>query len=171
MKNQPTQPTAGKAAPLRPVAIQEPTRQKVYTLAMLQQQCETKKEVQFTLDNIPYAVEVRTLTPDEDAQLEQILDAVVPPMRPVPGGKAGDAPMPDIANVEYQKKKSEAGLMVRALALYWAVPIFCQEKPGLTNGTDIKNFIQSKLNNAILDVLFAGVRNGRIGTASLVNFT
>jgi hypothetical protein len=174
MNTQATQPTPGKkGVVLRPVQVlkREPDRQNVFSLALLQAQCEKKKAVHFTLDGLPYSIEVRTLLPEEDAQLDQLLDSVIPPMKAATGAKPGDPMIPDIANPDYQKRKNDTYLTARALALYWAVPVFSAEKPGLKTATEITEFVQKKLTTQLLDILFNGVRNGRIELAALVNFT
>lgn len=136
----------------------------------MQAQCEKKKAVQFTFDGLPYEIEVRTLLPHEDALLDQMMDSVLPPLK-ASGPKPGDAMIPDIGNPDYQKRKNDAYITARALALYWAVPIFSAEKPGLKNASEITDYVQSKLTTQLLDTLFNGVRNGRVDLAALVNFT
>jgi hypothetical protein len=159
------------ATPLEPApapAPVRPERQQIFTLEQLQEMCEKKKAVDFEFDGVPVRVEVRRLRGDEDAQIEQILAAVMPPMKP--GAKGGEM-IPAIDDPAYQKKKIDAEVHARSVAIYWCVPIFAAAKPGLTNASEIINFVNSKFNPEILGMLFQAVRNGGVSLATLVNFT
>jgi hypothetical protein len=159
-----TKPRKAKAGD----AGQTPLPTPITSLAQFQALCEVKKTVQIEFDGRLYAVEVRRLTPAEDAILENIIGAVTPPIL---RGKTLEEDRPNFSDPEYLKRKAAAEVEARSLALYWCVPMFSAGRPGLANHQEITQFIQSKLNATVLNVLWQAVRNGGVTLAELVNFT
>lgn len=155
-----------REASSKPKAKKSPIR--VTSIADLQKACEQILVVQFDLGENTYQIDVRRLNPKEDAAIESIINAVVPPVL------KGAKPEEDRLNYyapEYMKAKAEAEIKARAVALYWCVPIFQKEKPDLVEQPHIVEFIQSKFNHAILDILWQAVREPGVKLAQLVNFT
>lgn len=138
------------------------------TLAQLRQAVTKLQAVEIVFEDQKFVIPVRRLTPAEDAQLDAIINVVVPP---IIKGKVMEDDRPDITNEDYLKRKSAALIESRALALYWCVPMFSQEKPDLKNTNDIVAFVQSQLNNHILELLWRAVRDNGVSLAQLVNFT
>jgi hypothetical protein len=124
--------------------------------------------VEVIFDGRPLAIEVRRLTPREDMIIQEILDVVV---CPVIQGKTPEQDRPDYASLDYIRKKNQAEVEARALAIYWCVPILQQGRPGLTDRREITDYVQSLLNAQMLTVLFAAVRHGGVTLGELVNFT
>ncbi len=123
--------------------------------------------IQFGMDRI-FHISGRRLRPDEDAKLDDIMATVIPPV------VRGDKPENDRLNYnhpDYVKAKAAIDLEARALGLYWCIPVFGKEKPGLTERKEITPFIQAKFTNQILDVLWQGIRDGGVKKAALINFT
>lgn len=157
-------PTAGSTT--KPDEPRPPI--KVSSLADLQKFCEQSILVEFNFLTQTFQVEARKLTPKEDATLDEIMNTILPPV--VRGEK------PELDRINYHdanfvKLKSAVDIKARALGIYWCVPIFQKEKPGLTKQEDILDFVQSKFNAMILDVLWQAIRNGGVTMATLVNFT
>jgi hypothetical protein len=140
----------------------------VTSLEQLQKECERNLKIEFDYDGKKFQMEARRLTPAQDAKLAEILDLIVPPMI---RGKQMEDDRPDVTNLEFIQKKNQAAIIARALALYWCVPVFGAEKPGLEKREEIVAFIQSKLNDQILNILYNAIRQGGVTIAELVNFT
>lgn len=138
------------------------------SLADIQKLCAQYKSVEFTLDGKPCALQVRRLTPTEEARRLEIIDSVIPP---IIKGRTPEEDRLDTTNPEYQKRKAESVLKARAQALYWAVSAIASDKPGLTNLDDITRHVQSQLTDATLNLLWNGVMESGISQAELVNFT
>lgn len=122
--------------------------------------------VPFMLNGHNLEMEVRRLRPDEDAQLAALLEGVVPPIKQ---GKTPEDDRIDFQNMDFLKRKSSAEITARSLALYWCVPLFANEKPNLSRQDEINAFVQSKLTNAVLNLLYAETRSGGIRIPEYVN--
>jgi hypothetical protein len=127
----------------------------ITSLAELTALCQEKKTVKFIFNDKPCAVEVRKLTPAEDAKIAEIVESVVPP---VERGRVPEEDRVNGLNPEYIKKRADAVNKARALGLYWAVPMLNQGKSGLTNPDDICSFVQGQLTEPILVLLWNGIR-------------
>lgn len=145
-----------------------PVSQPLTSLSEIQKLCAQTKRVEFTLDGKKCALEVRRLTPAEEARLAEIADSVTPP---IIKGANPEQDRLDLTNAAYLKKKTEAALQARSQGLYWAIPAFQADKPNLTNLADIEKYIQGQLSEQLLDVLWKASRESGIAQADLVNFT
>lgn len=150
------------------VATEAPKLQPLTSLAEIQKLCAQQKRVEFNLDGRPCVLEVRRLTPAEDARIAEIIDSVIPP---VIKGRTPEEDRLDTVNADYQKRKADAAVKARAQALYWSVPAIAGDKPGLSNLDDIARHVQSMLNETILALLWQASRDSGVEKAELVNFT
>jgi len=157
------------ATPLKPKPVIQdtPPAPTTATLAEMQAMCDKKLYIDITFSGKTFRVEARRLTPEEDAQLDQLLNTVIPA---VLKGRTQEEDRMDVTNLEFIRKKGIVEIEARSLALYWCVPMFAVEKPGLKDRGEITAFIQTKLNSALLSTLFNGIRNGGVTLAELVNF-
>ena len=149
-------------------AAHEATVKTVTTLAELNQLCQQKQKVEFDFAGKPCALEVRKLTPHEEARVNEIIESVTPA---VIRGKTPDEDRLDLSNPDFIRRKNAAALKARSLALYLAVPAFAVEKPGLADLDIIRDFIQGQLTEPILHTLWQATRATSIELAELVNFT
>lgn len=155
-----------EAKPTKPIAVT--------SLSVLQEQCDKPLQIEIKLDKSmdpderSFTVTARRLRPKEEAELRNLIDVVVPPF--IKGAKAEDD-RPNFNDPDYILRKNQVENETRAMAIYWCVPIFSEEKPGLTNRKEICDFVNSKLNDTLLNVLFLAVREGGVSLAELVNFT
>ena len=138
------------------------------SLADLQALCSQKQRVEFVFNDQQCALEVRRLTPAEEAKIAEIIELVTPP---VIKGRVPEEDRVDVTNPDYIKRKTDSAIKARAQALYWSVPCFSESKPGLTDLGDITTFVQGQLTESILDVLWKATRQGGVAMAELVNFT
>lgn len=113
---------------------------------------------------------IRRLKPFETQRVADIQNEVIPPMRKVRQGR-DDAEEPDFMNPEYLKAREIARIRGRALAVYLGVDVFNREKTSLGSIDEIFEFVQGKLTDHILDVLFNAVNDSGVEKAHLVNFT
>lgn len=140
---------------------------KVNSLAEAQKIADEFVSVPIMLNGQTMEVDVRRLRPDEDCQLAAMLESVVPPIKQ---GKTPEDDRIDFQNADFLKRKAEAEIGARALAIYWCVPIFSGERPGLTRKDEIVGFVQGKLTNSILNLLYAETRTGGIRIPEGINF-
>lgn len=150
-----TEPKKDKETPLTSLA-------EIQALAIQKQKCV------FEFKGKSCELEVRSLTPAEEAAVAAIVEAVIPEV------VKGPTPEQDRAKVNdagFVKARAEAALKARAQAVYWAVPALRDAKPGLTDTGDIVQYIQGQLTESVIDMLWQATRKGGISLAELVNFT
>lgn len=112
-------------------------------------------------------ITARVLTPAEDAEIDDMLAQVLPP---IIQGKTPDQDRPNFQSPEYQKARLAAETRARAVALYKACPMFAQaHEQRLTEVKAITDFVQAQLNEQILKALYDAVRQGGV-LAAYVNF-
>ena len=105
----------------------------------------------------PVEIEARRLTPAEAARVNLELRRALPKI--IPGEKPGEERF-GLADPEYQKNRQEALVRARALAVYLAVPMYQQARPGLENLDEIVALVQGKLTEEVLAMLFAAIVPG-----------
>jgi hypothetical protein len=142
----------------------------ITSLSELNALCQQKQKVEFDFNGKKCALEMRRLTPAEQAKIAEVVEAVMPPIQ------KGRTPEEDRVNTldpEYRKKKSDAALRGRSLALYWAVPAISSGRPGLTDQAEICSYVQGQLTEPILNLLWNATQESDIrgDVGSLVNFT
>ena len=131
--------------------------------------CKKKFTVEFNVDKQLFSLEARRLTPAEDASLEDILEAVLPPtIRP---SKNPEEHYPDFSNPDFLKRKAIASREARALGLYLCVPALSADSPNLTDRAAITTHVQSQVNEQILALLWRVIRDGGVSRVELVNFS
>jgi hypothetical protein len=140
----------------------------VTSLAEIQKLSTARKKVEFKLGEQTCSLEMRTLTPAEEARISDIVDAVTPPLVK---GNMPEQDRIDTTNSDYIKRKTAAAIQARSQALYWAYEAFQQAKPGLTDLGQVTEFVQGQLTEPILNVLWTDTRKGGIDFVELVNFT
>lgn len=138
------------------------------TLEEIHKTCVAMHRVDFVLDDKPFALEVRRLSPAEDAKLDDIMASVMPP---IIKGQTQEQDRVNFTDPEFTKKKNAVNLQARALALYWCVPEFRKAKPDLTDPQAITDFVQSQLSPAVLGILFEAVKKSGVSLAEMTNFT
>jgi hypothetical protein len=139
----------------------------VSTLAGLRAICDQVKRVEFTLDGNQCELPVRRMRPNEEAVISEILSLVVPK---ITRGKTVEEDRAEYTDPLFIKAKAAAETEARALALYWCVPAFVQDKPDLKDKKEITDYVQGQLNEEVLQILWRAVRNGGVSVAELVNF-
>lgn len=152
----------------------------VTTLDQLQAACDTRLHVKVALPSnkgITVAlIPVRMLRPNETEQLELILKEAQPPMQEVvqPDGRKE---MQYIPTPETLEKAARLQRICRALALWWACPLFKESDQGkqiIKEGEKrdtIFDFVQSKFTESILDKLYQVCRSQEFQLEDRVNFT
>ena len=138
------------------------------SLAEIQKLCSNTRDVVFELNGRECRLPVRQLTPAEEARVSEVINSVMPS---IIKGKTPDDDRVDYTNPEFIKRKNEAAVKGRALALYWAVPAFQEARPGLTDEKQITDYIQGQLNETVLNLLNQAAREGGVTLAEVVNFT
>lgn len=125
-------------------------------LKQLDELCRAPVRVRIPLLGTAKAVEVvaRRLTPAESFQVNMELKRALPKL--IPGDRPGQERF-DLTDPDYTRRREEASRKARALALYRAVPIFSEAKPGLTSPEAMRDFIEQQLTEEILNALFAAV--------------
>ena len=113
------------------------------------------------------SVEGHRLSPAEVDVFQSVINEVLPPQVK---GTPADKPQFNEFEPEYVKRKKKAFKLARALALYWAYPMFAGEKPGLEKHEEIYAFIQSRLTDSILDALLHPLNDWGLRKVALVNF-
>jgi hypothetical protein len=106
------------------------------------------------LNGAPVEIEARRLTPAEAGRVNLELRRAMPKI--VPGEKPGEDRF-DLTDPDYQKRRQEALVRARALAIYLAIPIFQAAKPGLQDAEEITAFVQSRLTEEVLALLFGAI--------------
>ena len=134
----------------------------------LQRACTQNRVVELQIGDTPFRVDVRPMTPHEDAQIQSLVASVAPPFI---RGKTPEEDRPDYTQADFLRKKAVVEIEARALSLYWCVPLFKESKPGLQTKEQIADFIQQQFNSEILDILYVAVRKSGVVKAELVNFT
>ena len=141
----------------------------ITNLADLEAYFTKRREVTLDVFGQQCVMQVRTLTPAEDAVISGIIDAVVPP---VERGRTIEDDRPNFSDPAYLKRREAAFTEARALAIYWAVPAMSAGQPGMTDTSAIKIYIQgSKVSVQVLNALYNAIRGGGVQEATLVNFT
>ena len=121
------------------------------TLEELDRLCREQVKVLIPLvQGPPIEVEARRLTPAEAARVNLEMRRALPKI--VPGDKPGEERF-DLADPEYRRNQQEALVRARALAVYLAVPMYQQARPGLENLDEITAFVQGKLTEEVLVIL------------------
>jgi hypothetical protein len=138
------------------------------SLADLQKLVSQRFSVDFVFNSEKCSLEVRRLTPAEEAKIAEIIELVTPS---VIKGRTPEEDRVDLTNPKYIKEKTDAAIKARAQALYWSVPCFAEAKSGLTDLSDIASFVQGQLTESILDILWKATRQSSVALAELVNFT
>lgn len=142
----------------------------ITTLDELDAVCREQFECEFELHPGPRKVRLalRYLTPAEDARITEIIRSVPPKM--IEGSRPGER-VPDLTDPAYQSALQEARLKARALTLYLCVPMFSQAKPGLSDLKEIAEFVQGKLHEAVLEMIYERIAAGPVSVEDRVNFT
>lgn len=148
--------------------MNDPHPEPVTTLAALDQICRETFECEVSLAGGHKArLKARYLTPAEDARITLIVRQVPPKM--IPGIRAGEQ-VPDMTDPDYIQRLQAARLKARALTLYLCVPAFAEERPGLTDLEQVAQFVQGRLHEDILEMLYEKISAGLVSLEDKVNF-
>ena len=155
----------------------------ITSLDQLQRACEETFHVKAVLPS-PKGVRVvlipvRLLRPDESERLELIVKDVNIPMKPVPQPD-GTSRMEYVTDKETNEKIARAQRVARAMALWWACPLFRESEDGkkavaISKESDqraaIFDLVQSKFTETILEKLYTVIRAQEFHLEERVNFT
>lgn len=130
-------------------------------------------------------IELLPLTPSQSEQVDKVmLELALPPYKPVPG--ANNRPMQrngetvmdyDYNDRGWQEKRAQLTKEQRSLRIYLGCPAIRAAKPGLTNRTEIHEFIfggekgGGLFTENILELISLNLQVGGLEAAERVNFT
>lgn len=154
----------------------------VLSLAELKAKVEKKRVVNLRLGGAIEAgelsggevvsIEYRLLRPDETAMILDRTSTILPPHKEnPPEGEFNPETHLDFTNAGYIKKKRDAENEARAMALYWCVTMFTEDNPGLSDVDDIVQYIQSQLEDSMLEQLYLAVQEQPFTEIALANFS
>jgi len=152
----------------------------VTNLAQGQAACDRLIHVKVVLPG-PNGIQIlliptRLLRPDETEKLELILKEAHPPLKEVAQAD-GRREMQYVPDPETLEKSAHLQRVARALALWWACPIFRESDDGkklVESGEkrdDVFAFIQSKFTDSILEKVYQVARAQEFQLEDRVNFT
>lgn len=153
---------------------------KIASLDEFKEQFNQRFTFDFSYNGKQMSIEYEQISPKLQLELDKIFNRsagadvlasceVFPPRKTDP--KTG-AESYDFEDVEYKKALLGKAEIVQALALYHAVPIFREGKPGLTDRNEIVEYIQSQGNQSILQGLWLRILYGTgINLSELADFT
>lgn len=137
---------------------------RISDLSEIEEICNAPLEVAVVVRGKPVVFIGRRLTPNESREVQLILESALPPMI-----REGDKePVYNFEDPGYKKKKDEAWVQGRALAIWTAFPVFkekaTQEQAKLPNAVEIAKWIGNrKLDDDVLETLFAALTQREVG--------
>lgn len=136
--------------------LTEPRVKRVTSLTELDALCRQPVTVRIPLASGDEVIEIeaRRLTPAESAKVNLEMRRALPKI--IPGDKPGQERF-DLSDPTYFERDQTAKRRARALAVYLGVPLFRDEKPNLSNIDDITDYVQGKLTEEILTILFMAI--------------
>lgn len=131
------------AKPPRPASLRE-----------LNDICRSKIDALVRTPRGVVTIEVFPLSPNEAAQVDDLMNSVLPPFALGADGQPSERL--DIQNAEYLKRKDEATRKARSLGLWTGVPILREGAPPATAHTheSIHAWIQSQTSDSVLEQLW-----------------
>lgn len=168
-RNQAQEPRL-KTQDSRPASPAPPTR--ITSLGQLERIVERPVEFVDWIWNERVLITGRLLHPEETEQLRLILNEALPPLveKDVNGQKVREH---DNSDPKFLEKLRRGERLARALACYWAFPLFAAERPGLADREEILKFVESrKLTERLLDRMqyVATAREDEAGVEQRVDF-
>lgn len=163
----------------------KPAVKPLTTLAELSKACSAFRILPITVGATPdptnggyidgtgtaFEIKLRTLRPEEDAVLDDIVNTVFPP---IIRGRSPEDDRVNHADLDYVKKKTLAVVTARALGLYWCVPMFSDMEqggvPNLKEHDAIRGHVQCQANEEVLQTLWNAIRNGGVRVGEMVSF-
>jgi len=146
------------APPQTPVSIK--------TLDELMQACNKPFDVTVNIDGQAYAIPCRRLTPAESSQIALILEEVLPAQQMSQDGKEPQYTV-DTAT---RKKMVEANRDAMAMTVYLGCPMYRENKPGMTNRKDIREFVDSVLSEQVVTAIYNAIVGGNVSVQAYTNF-
>ena len=122
----------------------------------------------FALDNQPLKVPCRRADQALQEQVRALRRKAQPP-RMKEAGPNGDHY--DYGNLAYQEAHERNTKIARALLVYSGCPMVSAKKPGLTDASQIHEFVKTILSENILEIIAGTVEIGGIGMVERVDFT
>jgi len=107
----------------------------------------------------PRTLAGRLLTPAEESRLRDLIQSVLPPVKPVKGDDGKERPAPDYADEGFLARQRAVQRQVRALAVVMGVPAFAEAwaahapNAGFEDLTALTNWVETQATAAILDTL------------------
>lgn len=138
------------------------------SLTDLHAACNDYKTLEIHLDAKLFAVSFRRLNAAERVKMEEVSDAIMPN---VVRGATPEQDRLNYADPDFIKRKREAQVKARAIAIYWCVPDIQKMKPELREYDAIRDFVQASFPDGVLSELFAAISNSGVTEAEVVNFT
>jgi hypothetical protein len=159
-------------------SVQNVKHLKVTGFAQLKQLAEATFPCRFLLDSQLVELELRRLTPAEQAEIQKTYHfnetgilrsrTCLPPQVKDAKGVIGY----DLKNPKYQAELQDNYRLARALVIYAACPVIQAERAGLKEKSVILEYIENlPLGETALEVILWSVLGGGLRTAELVNFT
>jgi hypothetical protein len=143
----------------------------IQTLEELQKICRAPLRCEFILQEKKVTVEVHRLTPLQTDEIEAIRREPTPPILK---GRTPEENKPNYEDPAYKDACAKHGKLARAMTIYFGCPLFATEKPGLTNREHVYEFVQSKLTDLILEVIYLTISGEALRVREVnekVNFT
>lgn len=115
--------------------------------------------IQVIKDSEPAVAEIecREMTPAEAERVAAIIRSVKPKVEMQVGTDGISRHHFRTDDPEYQARRAEATLNARAVALYIACPMIAEAFPNLKNPTEIRQAVESRLTDQILQTLWEQV--------------
>jgi hypothetical protein len=142
--------------PAEPVKVE---LQRIENFSELEQLCNGERDCVILVNGQPRMIGVRSLTPAEDASLQQILRKALPPR--ITGGGDGGEDKWDLDDPDYKQTRERKRTEARAMAIYLACPTYrraIQEKLGPTPTADqIVTFVQGAISEKVVERIYASI--------------
>lgn len=133
---------------------------------------ERKRTVNIRVGEKTASIEFRLLRPDETGMILDRTSTLMPPQKDnPPEGEFNPETHLNWTDHDFIRKKRAVETECRALALYWCVSMFQEDNPDLTDVDDIVAYVQSNLEESLLEQLYVAVQDQPFQEIALANFS
>lgn len=129
----------------------QPEYRQLKSIEDLEKACSRPVVVECVIQGDRIRFEGRRLTPDERRRLQVLLELALPPE--LPPEREGGEPRYDFRDPKYLEARALNRRRARALALYWAFPIFQTETP-LNEDQIVERIENSHVDDSVLELAF-----------------
>lgn len=141
------------------------------TLEELSNLVTRKQFLDITIGGKVLRVEFRTLRADESTILADKSATLMPPAKEnPPEGEFNIETHLDWKDETFIAKKRSVENVCRALAVYWCCPMFQLASPNLSTEAGILEFVNSKLDENLLDQIYNAIQRSPYEEIALANF-